>query len=156
MPDEKFKELLRSSGWSVIDMRSCVSETLKRDDLPVSQLLTIRADNAEEFKTWLQGIEANQGPQLKAPAPPQHTELRVALFERPDTGQVLAVMVAGEPPKDLNGQALLAYTSADSVEVAGFMLASWAMAWLSEAEVRDVIKATMGGVPGTLGGHPLH
>lgn len=145
------------NGWTIIEMRSCVAETLKRDDLPVSQLLTIRADNADEFKTWMQGIEANQGPQLKAPAPPPHTELRVALFERPDTGQILAVMVAGEPPKDLNGHALLAYTSSESVEVAGFMLASWAMAWLSAADTRDFLNGTMARVgPGNLGGHSLH
>lgn len=149
MSGKDLKKPQSSSGWKGIALQGYAAEAFKRTDLPLAQEICFRAANPETLENWLRGIEANQGPQLKAPAPPQHPLVRVALFEHPDTGAIMPVMLAGSPPMVFNGHALLAYTSPESANVAGFMMASWIMAWLSETEAREFIKTTrVGAVTG--------
>jgi hypothetical protein len=119
--------------WFALDFATYVSVTLSADDIAVAQELIVRRDCQPLIKTWLYGVQRNRRLGLAAPHP-DIDPLYTALYENPQTKELIVTMTGQQPARELNGLELAAYTSAETPQVAGFMAAAWAAAFLDDDE----------------------
>lgn len=124
----------RGAGkWFALDFTTCVRLTLSADDMEVAKELVVRRDCQALIKTWLYGVQRNRRLQLAAPLP-DHDTVYTALYENPQNLELIVTMTAQPPALTLNGLDLAAYTSAETPQVAGFMAAAWAAAFVDDEE----------------------
>lgn len=122
----------RGAGkWFALDFTTCVRLTLSADDMEVAKELVVRRDCQALIKTWLYGVQRNRRLQLAAPLP---DHVYTALYENPQNRELIVTMTAQPPALTLNGLDLAAYTSAETPQVAGFMAAAGAAAFVDDEE----------------------
>lgn len=119
--------------WFALDFAAYVRLTLSENEIPVAKEVVVRRDCQALIKTWLYGVQRNRRLGLVAPLP-DNDPLYTALYENPQTREFIVTMTGQQPARVLNGLELAAYTSAETPQVAGFMAAAWAAAFVDDDE----------------------
>lgn len=97
--------------------------------------LTFSGQSLEVLELWLAGVRKNLIWRLPVATPKVVEDLRVVLYEDP-TDELIAPAYTekDEPPPDLEGMKLRAYTSKAVPELAAVLIGGWIAAWVSTKE----------------------